>query len=181
MAMKNLRDSQAFATFQHRARVEGKALGVIRIIAGGGAIQAIAVEKRRIVYKVKLHAGVAATIQDGTKPVLIIKGYGDARQQRFGVCDPGLFIFGQVDRNVVSECSQCLGECAYHIGKAAGLGERNALRSGEDNVQDRASEHQCNTIKKSKWEQEAGSICAALIKPSWDRIFWRTEGPQRKS
>src|SRR5215469_4264045 len=135
MAVKNLWNSKSFAGFQNCARVKSKALGVVGKIARGGTVEAVTVEKRGIVHKVELHAVQAAALQDGTKPVLIIKRYGDAGQECSGVAEFRLFIFGEVDRNAMSKFSQCFGERAYNIGEAAGLGKRHRLRRGKHNIQ----------------------------------------------
>ena len=56
MAVKNLGRPQDLGSLQHRARIQGKALGIVRIIARGRSIECVTLEEWRIDDKVELHA-----------------------------------------------------------------------------------------------------------------------------
>ncbi len=80
--MEYVGHAEDLAGLQHGAAKQGIALGIIRVIAQGGAVERIAVKVRRIINKVKLHAVVASAIDHGTEAVMVVKGNGDAGDGR---------------------------------------------------------------------------------------------------
>jgi hypothetical protein len=96
VTMKHLGHAQDFGRFQHGAGVEREALGVVRIITGRRSVERVAVEERRIIDKVELHAGVVPAVEHGAKAILVVKRDRYAGQQHLGVIDLGLFIFREI-------------------------------------------------------------------------------------
>src|SRR5262249_41252709 len=131
VTVEDVRHAGNLGRLHYRSRIQREALGIVRVIAGGGAVQGLAVEELGAIDKIKLHAGVAAAIDHGAKAVLIVKGNGDAPQHDLAAGQPGLFIFRQVDGNGVAQCGERLGQSAHDIGKSASFGEGHALRRGK--------------------------------------------------
>src|SRR5579872_6912140 len=75
VAMENVRRAQDLRGLQDRPRVQRKTLGVVGVIARGCAIQSVTLEERRVIDKIKLHARLLASIQDGAEAVLVIERY----------------------------------------------------------------------------------------------------------
>ncbi len=67
VAVEDVRHAEYLGSLQHGAAVEGKAVGIVGVIAQRGAVQVLAVEERRVVNEVILDAGLPAPVQTVTK------------------------------------------------------------------------------------------------------------------
>ena len=116
MAGKDIRHSQHFAGFNHGAGVQGKALGVVGIVAGRGAIKGVTVEVGRVVDKIEFQPTLRARFDDRAKTVLVGKRDGDAGENGCRLRKFGLLIARKKDADIVSERGQGLGQGANNVG-----------------------------------------------------------------
>src|SRR2546425_8125613 len=131
MTMKDLRDAENFGGLENGAGEKRKALGIIGIISCRRAIQTIPVEKFGIFHKIKANAGLGAATHDGSEPVLVVKGNGNAAHSGGRLGELGLAVARQIDRDLMSQRGQRPGQSAHHVGQSTGLGKRNAFGSCE--------------------------------------------------
>jgi hypothetical protein len=101
------------------------------IIAERSSVERLAIEERRVVDEVKLHAVEYASVYDGAESILIVVRNRDASDEGLGIVQLGLAILGNEYSDLVSEFGECLGECSDDISEAAGFRKWNALRCGE--------------------------------------------------
>ena len=90
MAVKDIRRSQGLGGLQHGPAKQGKALGVIVIVAERGAVELIAIEERRVVDEIELHSGAEAAVEHRAETVTVIEGHGDAGDYLARVVELGL-------------------------------------------------------------------------------------------
>ena len=132
--MEDIGWAQNLAGLQHSPAEQGKPLRVVGIVPLGCTVERVAIEERRIIDKVKLHARVNAAIEHGTEAVLIIERHRDAGQHTLGrTAQPGLSILRQEDDQLMSERGQRLGQRANDVSQSTSFRKRNALGSGKGN------------------------------------------------
>src|SRR5271154_1890021 len=100
MAVENLRHAQDLRGFEHCAGEQSEALGVVRIIAGRGAVEAVTVEEWGVIYKVIAHTGVVARHYDRTEPVVVIKRNGDTADRLLRVREFSLAVERHIDAHL---------------------------------------------------------------------------------
>ena len=85
VAMENLGHAKNFRCFQHGAGKQRETFGVVGIVAGGSAVECLAIEEWRIIDEVETHSRVLAATDDRTKAVTVVEGNGDAAHDGLGV------------------------------------------------------------------------------------------------
>ena len=103
VAVKNLRHAENLRRFEHGAGEQSEAFGVIGIIAGGCAVERVAVEVRRIFDKIKSHAALAASGDNRGEAIFVIERDGDAADHSGGISELGLAIARQIDADLMPE------------------------------------------------------------------------------
>ena len=134
MAMQNVGRSEDLCGLQNGARKQSEALGVIVIVAQGGAVKSVAVEERRVVDEIELHSGALAAVEHGAEAVAIVEGHRDAGDNRSWIFELSLAVAGKKDRDLVTEIGQRRRQRSNDIREAAGLGKRHALGCRESDM-----------------------------------------------
>ena len=134
VAVKDLGHAENLRSFQHGAGKQGEALGVVGIVAGGGAVKGVAVEKRRVLDEVEADAGVLAAADDRAEAVAVVEGNGDALDHGLRILEQGLAVAGKIDADLVAGGSQGPGQRAHYVGQSAGFGKWHTLRGRENDV-----------------------------------------------
>src|SRR5216684_4687923 len=132
--MENVRHAQNFRGFQDGAGEQSKALGVVGIVTRRSAVERIAIEELRILDKIELNTGLAASGDNRRETILVVKWDRYASDDGRGVGEFGLAVARQVDGHLMPESGQGLGQGAHYISQSAGLGERDAFGSNESDV-----------------------------------------------
>src|ERR1035441_5484547 len=104
--MEDVWHAEYFGGFEHGAREHGETLGVVRVIAGRGAVERFAVKIGRIVYKIKSDARACARRHHRAKAILIVERDGDAAHDRLRIVQFGLAIAWEIHTDLVSEGGQ---------------------------------------------------------------------------
>src|SRR5205823_2695021 len=133
-AMKNVRHSQDFRSFEHRPAEQGKPLGIIRKIARGGAVEAISIKKWRIVHKIKAHARISRAGDDRAEPILIVEWNRDALHHHALFWNSRQAIAGNINADFMPGGGECAWQCAHHVRQAASFRKGNAFGSDERDV-----------------------------------------------
>src|SRR5712672_2121918 len=132
--MEDVRHAQNFRSLQHGAGEKSKALGVVGIVARRSAVERLAIEEFRILDKIELHASLAASGDNRSETILVVKWDRDASDNGSGIGKFGLAVARQVDGHLMPESGQGLGQGADYISQSAGLGERDAFGSNQSDV-----------------------------------------------
>src|SRR5260370_31724391 len=122
--MEDVRHAQNFRGLQHGTGEKGKALGVVGIVARRSSVKRIAIKELRILDKIELHTGLAASGDNRRETILVVKWDRDAADNGSGIGEFGLAVARQVNRYLMPESGQGLGQGADYISQSAGLGER---------------------------------------------------------
>src|SRR5437763_8351962 len=128
MTVKNVRHAEDLCCFNGGTAVERESLGIIGVIAGGRAVERVALEKRRVVNEVKLHAGLLAAIEHRAEAILVIERDGYAAQDSTRLGQIGLLVFREINGDFMSEGGHGARQRSDNVREATSFGERNALR-----------------------------------------------------
>ena len=131
MAVENIRHTQNLCRFQHGARKQREALGVIGIIPGGRAVKRVAIEVLGTLDKVKTYAGLASAGHHRGKAIFVVERNGDAAHHGRRIGQLGLPVTRQVDAHLMSQRGQCARQCAHHVRQSAGFRKRHTFRRHE--------------------------------------------------
>src|SRR5208282_4108826 len=182
------------------AREESETLGVVGIIAGGSAIERVAIEKLGILDKIKPHPGLRAAGDHRSEAILVVEGNRDAANHGGCVRELGLPVARQINTHLMPQGCEGAGQSADHVGQASDLGKRNPFRCRECDMHQnppgktRFSRARYDGIRvagaslpsaimravfQSICPRKRGSTCrrsfphaAPNISPSWDNTFW---------
>jgi hypothetical protein len=139
MTMKDMGSAQDFRGLQHGAREQGEAFGVIGIVPCGSSVQGVAVEIWRIFDKIETHTCLSSSGNDRGKTIFVVEWNGYATDDRGGIAKFGLPVTREIDSDLMPEGGESTGQSAHDVGQAAGLGKRDAFRSGKCDI------HECGT------------------------------------
>ena len=134
--VKNIRHTEELGAIQHRPAKQPKALRVIGIVAGGGFIEKLAIEKLRAIDEIKLHSIRSASIHYGRKTVVVRERDGQTsnRDPPFPQMFLHLPIKGQIDRHLVALPHQLPGQRTDYFCNSARLRVGNAFRRGKNDM-----------------------------------------------
>src|ERR1051326_6106292 len=102
MTMKEIGYTKDFCPLEHGAAEKSKPFGVVGKISRSGSVEAIAIEKRRVINEKELYAGISGAGSDGTETVLVVEGHGDALHDGAFLRNSGQAITWHIHANLVS-------------------------------------------------------------------------------
>ncbi len=134
MAMEDIGHAEDFGGFQNGAAIEGKALGIVMIVAERSAVESIAIKERRIIDEVELDAVLLAAVDHRAEPVSGRQTDGDAGDDGTRIFEMGLPVQRQVHCDLMAECGDGTRQGSDDVGKTSGFGKRNTLGSSKQDV-----------------------------------------------
>src|ERR1700741_4753833 len=78
VAVKDVGHAENFRALEDGAAKQSKALGVVRKIAGGGAVQSLTIKEGRVIDKKETNPRIPSPGQNGREAIAVIEGHSNA-------------------------------------------------------------------------------------------------------
>ena len=134
VAVEDIGHAEDFCGLQNGAAIEGKALGIVMVIAERSAVESVTIVERRIINEVELDAVLLAAVEHRAEAVMVVKGNGDAGDDGARILQMGLPVERQVHCDLMAEFGDGARQGSDNVGKSSSFGKRNTLGCGKQDV-----------------------------------------------